>query len=125
MHNGLVNRCIHQIHDKNGAELFRFEYRVEEWTQASPTLFVPTRVAQTSWYKGKHTQEETVTLTAVRVNADLPKRPPMPTLPAGTWVMNEVEHVFYRIDADGKRMGPVNPVTDVSVAADGRLDPLP
>jgi hypothetical protein len=109
--NWLVTKCIHDFRPP-GEPIFKLEYQVDEWAEPSPTIFVPTKVLEKTWFKGKLIGDGTIRMTDVRVNSPLPMCPPMPSLPAGTLVADKVQGGVYQIDGSGKRMGDFTPARD-------------
>jgi hypothetical protein len=102
--NWLIRKAVHTIENRDGSALWEVSAEVTDLLEIKPTVYVPTTCAITTKYRGKTITKAIATFKDVKVNEAMSAIPPMPAVPQGSVVINEIDGTVWRTDAKG---GPV------------------
>jgi hypothetical protein len=103
--NWLIQRCVHTYNAPKDNITFRIDYKVQSFREIEPSVFVPTRTSLAVHFQDKLAVESIAEMESIKVNASVPPAPPMPKLPAGTLVSDEIEGTVYEVNEFGRRIG--------------------
>ncbi len=100
--------------------------QILEFTEAEGGVFVPTKLRRESLRNGKLASADEVTLSEVAINRPIPEDVfPLPAIPSGTVLMDQVQGGRYPIDSNWNRIGPAEPlqlVTGPGAGTAGSVD---
>ncbi|QVL31282.1 hypothetical protein KIH39_20905 [Telmatocola sphagniphila] len=108
--NWLINRCVMTYRSKNKRKPdakeveWKFDWKVTDWTEIKPTLFVPTRSTSVSDTGDDFIITKTAEITNIRINEPI-SPPAMPHAPAGTLLFDKIENRIYPLGPNGVPQG--------------------
>lgn len=130
--NWMIRKAVHVINDSKGNLGWDNQYVVEQFEEVQPSIYVPSKIASITKYKGAIACKTMAELSEIRINQPSLRLPPMPPAKAGSTVIDEIEGSVHVIGNNGtardrtKRLSdayspPLEPVTTPPHAANTRL----
>lgn len=107
--NWMIRKCLQTMRE-DGAVTWKNEYRVDEFQELKPSVFVPVRCSATLEFRGEKVTEWATSMNNVRVNQPLPGEPPASIPAGGTRAYDETAGMTFIVGRDGVRIGSATPV---------------
>ena len=123
--NWMITKCL-QIMREDGKVTWRNEYRIDEFREVKPSIFVPIHCSSTFELRGEKIIESVFDINNIRINEELPQQPPSAIPDQGTRAFDEQAGTIYTIDRKGVPVGPQESIGSeyVPVTAEPKEDPL-